>query len=414
MRATTALVAAFAFAACDESSPPARAASPDAGALSPDAGPADPFVDALEAVVPGDGLPPEVVTQAANNNLDVVDHDGRLFLAFRTAPSHFASAETRLWVVSTADERTWRLEGAFFKGTDLREPRLLSLNGRLFLYYAVLGADRLAFEPQGTERAEWLGPGEFSDPVPALDGDFIPWRVRVHDGVAHMTAYTGGEGVYVMGGEPIRVYWLTSRDGEAWAPFDPAHPVVLEGGASETDFAFAPDGAVVAVARNEAGDPEFGYGSKICRGEPGALATWRCAADPRKFDSPLVFAHGGRIWLVARRNLTETGAFDLGRDDLDPAARYGLYQTDYWGKPKRCALWEIDPSALTARFVLDLPSRGDTCFASVVPRGDDAYALFNYSSPLDVPPDAPDLSWLQGQTGRTLVYRQRLVLPSGR
>jgi hypothetical protein len=31
-----------------------------------------------------------------------------------------------------------------------------------------------------------------------------------------------------------------------------------------------------------------------------------------------------------------------------------------------------------------------------------------------VPPDAPDLSWLQGQTGRTLVYRQRLVLPSGR
>ena len=115
--------------------------------------------------------------------------------------------------------------------------------------------------------------------------------------------------------------------------------------------------------------------------------------------------------LRTARYLPDTG--DAG-DDLEPAARYGLYQTDYWGKPKRCALWEIDPSALTARFVLDLPSRGDTCFASVVPRGDDAYALFNYSSPLNVPPDAPDLSWLQGQTGRTLVYRQRLVLPSGR
>jgi len=414
MRATTTLVVAFALAACDASNPPERGAPLDAAAPSPDAGPADPFVDMLEAVVPGDTLPPGVVTQAANNNLDVVDHDGRLFLAFRTAPSHFASAETRLWVISTANDGTWRLEGTFFKGTDLREPRLLSLNGRLFLYYAVLGTDRLAFEPKGTERAEWLGPGRFSGAVPALDGNFIPWRVRVHNGVAHLTAYTGGEGVYVMGGEPIRVYWLTSTDGEAWRPFDPARPVVLEGGASETDFAFTRGGAVVAVARNEAGDPEFGFGSKICRGEPGALTTWRCAADPRKFDSPLVFAHAGRVWLVARRNVTETGAFDLGREDLDYATRYGLYQTDYWGKPKRCALWEIDPDALTARFVLDLPSRGDTCFASVVPRGDDAYALFNYSSSLDVLPDAPDPSWLQGQIGETLIYRQRLVMPSGR
>src|SRR5215471_2315342 len=44
-----------------------------------------------ERVVPSDGLPPEVVAQQANNNLDVVRHsDGRVYLAWRTAPSHFA------------------------------------------------------------------------------------------------------------------------------------------------------------------------------------------------------------------------------------------------------------------------------------------------------------------------------------
>ena len=376
------------------------------------AGPAPPFVDEVRQIVPGGALPAEVVTQVSNNNLDIVDHDGRMFLAFRTAPSHFASAETVLWVVSTTDEVTWRYEGRFFEETDLREPRLVSIGGRLFLYYAVLGTDRLAFEPKGTKRAEWLGPGRFSAAVEGLEGDFIPWRIRMHDGVAHMTAYTGGEGVYEMGGEPIRVHWLTSVDGITWTPFDAARPVVLEGGTSETDFAFTPDGAVIAVARNEAGDPVAGFGSKICRGEPGALTTWRCVADPRKYDSPLVFEHGGRIWLVGRRNVTETGLYDLGREDVPYAEQYGLYQTDYWGKPKRCALWEVDAESLEVTFVLDLPSRGDTCFASVLPRGDDAYVLYNYTSPLDAPEGAADPSWLQGQLAETRIYRQRLVLPA--
>ncbi|NCG18971.1 MAG: hypothetical protein GWP91_08165, partial [Rhodobacterales bacterium] len=55
--------------------------------------PAPPLVPELlgaRQVVPGVGLSAEVVPQPANNNLDIAWHNDRLFLAFRTAPTHFA------------------------------------------------------------------------------------------------------------------------------------------------------------------------------------------------------------------------------------------------------------------------------------------------------------------------------------
>ena len=57
--------------------------------------------------------------------------------------------------------------------------------------------------------------------------------------------------------------------------------------------------------------------------------------------------------------------------------------------------------------VLDLASRGDPCFASVLPLDADAHAVYNYSSPVD----GPDLVWLQGQLGETRIYRQVLTFP---
>lgn len=56
--------------------------------------------------------------------------------------------------------------------------------------------------------------------------------------------------------------------------------------------------------------------------------------------------------------------------------------------------------------MLDLPSRGDTCFPSVVEAGaPDTFWLYDYSSPLD----GPDLSWVDGQQGETSIFRHTLV-----
>lgn len=367
---------------------------------------AEPALTEPVVVAPSETLPAEVTSQPSHNNLDIAWHQGRLFFAFRTAPNHFASAETRLYVVSTADHVGWRYEGAFHVGRDLREPRFLSLGGELHLYYALLGTDPRTFDPGGSERVTWRGPGMWSDPVAVFADGFIPWRIKVVDGVAYLLGYTGGGGIY--NGEddaPVEVHWLRSVDGSSWSPVVEGQPVVHRGGVSETDFAFLPDGGVVAVGRNEKGQ-DGRFGSRVCRADAATPGEWRCADDPRKYDSPLVFAHGEQVWLIARRNVTEDGHYDLEMD-LTPAQEWATYQAAYWMKPKRCALWRVDPEALKVTHVLDLPSAGDTCFPSAVPTGPGQYLVYNYSSDFG----DPDQTWLYGQNHPTFIYRTTLTLP---
>ena len=107
------------------------------------AGPLIPSLGTPEIVVPGSGLPPQVTSQDSNNNLDVVRHDGRVFLAFRTGPSHFAHTDVQMYVVSSTDQKNWRFETNIALGTDVREPRFLSWQGKLHLYFAVLGSNPL-------------------------------------------------------------------------------------------------------------------------------------------------------------------------------------------------------------------------------------------------------------------------------
>ncbi len=269
-----------------------------------------------------------------------------------------------MYVVSSTDQETWELETTIELGTDVREPRFLAFGGRLMLYFAKLGKDPLKFEPQGTFLTEYEGPGQWTAPVEWTDQPgFIPWRLRVVNGTAYMIGYVGGENIYEIDGEPIFVQWLKSGDGRAWEPVVPGQPTVEEGGGSETDWVFLDDGGVIAVTRNEAGDAS-GWGSKICRAEASSLGDWKCKSDPKKYDSPLVFRHGERVYLVARRNVTETGNYDLFRRDLPAKEQTQFYLFNYSLEPKRCALWEVDPDEQTVSFLLDLPSFGDTCFPS--------------------------------------------------
>ena len=159
------------------------------------------------------------------------------------------------------------------------------------------------------------------------------------------------------------------------------------------------------MSRNEAGD-ELGWGMKICRADADALADWECVADPKKYDSPLLFRHGRDVYLLGRRNLTETGDYDLFRRDRPHFVQTLAHELDYWLRPKRCSLWRVDPESLEVEFVLDLPSRGDTSFPALVPLGGGRYLVYNYTSPLD----GTDPFWLQGQLGPTLIYSVVLTL----
>src|SRR5262245_65841096 len=71
-------------------------------------------------IVPSAGLPHGLELSRSNNNLALALHEGRLFLAFRTAPIHFASPGARIVVLSSPDlGRSWTLETSFPNGPDL-------------------------------------------------------------------------------------------------------------------------------------------------------------------------------------------------------------------------------------------------------------------------------------------------------
>lgn len=355
-------------------------------------------------LVPNANFPAAVTTDHSNNNLDVIDFEGRTFLVFRTAPTHFASDKVRIFVVSSKDEKTWEYEAMFFKATDEREPRFFAWKGKLFLFFSTLGKDMNAFEPGQMYRTERVAQGEWTEPVQTFEPDFIPWRIKIFDGKPIMIGYTGGAQIYDFSGKPLHIYLLTTENGVDWVPLNPQRPIVQKGGGSETDIEFDDEGNLFAITRNEAGDAT-GFGSKICTAPKEDITAWTCKHDPRKYDSPLLLKYAGEIYLIGRRNVTEDGYYDLGRDEDPYDAKLAYYQLEYWNKPKRCALWHYNRTALRIDFLLDFPSKGDTCFPSILWRGEDSFVLYNYSNDIN----GPDVSWHDGQLGDTFINTTRVT-----
>lgn len=400
----TVLLTLAALAGCDSSSEPPNFSWVEPHALVPEPGRHDVAIVDTREVVPGPGLPSQLVLGNSRNNLDVVRHQGRVYLGLRTAPDHFAGTDTRMYVISSVDETTWDYEYEVALGTDIREPRFLSIGSSLFFHFSVLGTDPLSFDPMGVKVVEKTasGWGPISD---LFTDDRIVWRTRVVDGVAYATSYTGGAHIYTFDGLPLGVQFLRSTDGRTWGPVGSAD-TIYEGGSSETDFAWDDAGDLWFVMRTEAYDVH-GTGSKICVARGGNVDSLYCRSDPKKYDSPLVFAHDGEIYLVGRRNLTETGYYGDPTWDWSTNDPFELIreQIAYRDASKRCSLWRIDREEVRIAYLLDLPSNGDTCFASMLEGATpDEVILYNYSSD----PNGPELTWVQGQEGTTNLYRHVL------
>jgi len=347
-------------------------------------------------VVPGPAAVDGLEVLAANNNLDVCEHDGRRHLAWRTAPIHFASAAARLNVVSSDDEgTTWAAETTIALGRDVREPRFLSWNGRLFLYFFTLGTTWYRFEPDRVFVTERTRDG-WTDPEPISDPGVVEWRPRILGGVPVMSVYLGAETTYSTHPEPTRVELWTTDDGRAWRPLDPDHPVAHLGG-TETDIVEAPGGGWVAVTRMEG---PHGWGSDVCRADVAGTRDWRTRHYSNKLDSPLLFRDGDDVLLVARRQVPFGGRYDLGWSRPQPPARTRLYQLIYWATPKRTALWRVDPDTLDVVQLCDLPGRGDCCFPALVARGGGQYTVYDYSSALR----HRNRPWFVGQLMPTGIY----------
>src|ERR1700761_7521502 len=89
----------------------------------------------------------------SNNNLDTTIWGGRVWLAWRTAPTHFASVHARFEVASASWSGPaslngpWRHEATFAVRADLRESCFVEWDGGLHLYLMELGTHPLKYEP---------------------------------------------------------------------------------------------------------------------------------------------------------------------------------------------------------------------------------------------------------------------------
>ena len=359
-----------------------------------------PLVSAPSWIVPSPALPPGLEAQASNTNVSIVQFQGRLFLAWRTAPTHFASARARMLVVSSPDlGRTWTQELQLATGHDLREPFLLAVNGRLLLYFVELGDHAYAFEPHALLRTERCGAGRWTPPERWGGPGEVTWDFKVRRGRVWMTSYRGKH--YGIQPRVIEARFRWSRDGLSWADVGPG--VVYRGGVSEVSFEFDAAGKLWAITRDEDGD-RSGFGSHVATAEADSPGNW-CfpeRADPRRYDSPRMFRHGSDIYLVARRDLG-TPAGSRWRS-LDGTLRKLFVWASYSLDAKRTTLYRLDRQAHRFEPLLDLPSAGDTAFPSILRLGPHEFLIANYSSPLE----KTSWSWFRGQLGKTAIYLVRL------
>jgi hypothetical protein len=340
-------------------------------------------------VVPSAILPEEITPSASNNNVDIVFHDGRLYMAWRSAPTHFASSQTVMWIMSSSDMgETWDFETKIHIGSDMREPRFLSLNNTLQLFFFEGGTDPLAFEPKAFWRCAQKKTGQWHEPEIFIREGEIPWDIKVRYGKAYMTSYAGT--LYSSEQEPyVEIFFKESADGQSFKKVEEAD-FVHAGGSSEAAFEFDSDGSLWAVLRNQEGDAS-GKGSRLCYAPADKLSQWDCGdtADPNRYDSPELFRHGDDIYLVARRDID--GIY--GNDES---------QLPYSLRPKTSAIYQINKTERSIAHLRDLPGVGDTAFPAVRRTGAHTFLLANYTSPLD----DPDISWIAAQTSDagTLLY----------
>lgn len=185
---------------------------------------------------------------------------------------------------------------------------------------------------------------------------------------------------------------------------------IYHGGISEIGFSFDLEGKLWAVGRNEDGDFESNWGSRLFTATSEEnYSIWKPTeeiSDPVIYESPRFFRHGNEIYMIARTD--PDGPFYTGirRFKNRPALRHildlGLFSTRAHGT----ALYRLDKHGEKIEFVDFLPGCGDTAFASIVRLGKHKFRVVNYSSPWMLHEDCSEWSWVKGQVhpDGTLLY----------
>jgi hypothetical protein len=302
---------------------------------------------------------------AHNSNTDMIEWRGDLLLVHAASPWHLGSKRSRLLVKRSRDGRSWEtLATLRAEGRDIRDPKLLEMNGRLLLY--ALPNPALYATPEETVLASSEDGVHWTDFEPVGPPGWLLWRPKTLDGRTwYAPAYWHEHGASIL---------LRSQDGRHWERVSEIH---AGEGNDETAIEFLPDGRMLATARLEV-EPDSllgnaGASTLLAVAEPPYERWTLQRSRVTRLDGPVLFRHDGRVFAVARHQPERGGPF--------------LQLGSMWSR-KRTALFLVEPERLV--WLSDLPSAGDTSYAGAVLR-DGALLADYYTSRID-----RDYPWLLG------------------
>ncbi|NRA04549.1 MAG: exo-alpha-sialidase [Myxococcales bacterium] len=323
--------------------------------LRPNRANVDPALRLESASIVSDG--------AHNSNTDMIGWRGGLLLVHAASPWHLGSTRSRLLVKRSSDGERWELLARLqVPGHDIRDPKLVEIDGTLFLY-ALPNQGRTA-TPIGTLLSTSTD-GRNWTPFEALGPEgWLFWRPKRGDERSwYVAAYWKHHGKSIL---------LRSEDGRRWERVS----VIHEGdGNDETAIEFLPDGRLLATARLEiTPDTMLGNdeaGTLLAVSEPPYTKWEKHKTKLTRLDGPVLFSVAGRVFAVAR---------------WQPPPHGGLWKLGGVWSRKRTALYRVEPERLV--YLSDLPSAGDTSYAGVVRQGDTLLVEY-YTSRVD-----RDYPWL--------------------
>lgn len=351
-------------------------------------------------VIPSKKVSDIIEINKSNNNVSIAIYEKRIYLAFRTGPTHFASKKTGLYVISSNDAVNWKKELSVFVKRDVREPFLIPINNELHFYFFSAGTKITAFNPEKIyhyklKKEVWSGPDEILSP-----GE-IHWSIKNRKGRTYMTSYIGNH--YKLNGQSqVALHFKSTLDGINFTPNNDSSLVYL-GGVSECAFEFDYEGNLWGVTRLEDGD-KTGFGSHVIYADKENLHKWYFPkkSDSKCFMSPRMFNHNNQLYLIARKHLGNKPFQRANRNLPLFIQRLSNWMTYSFTK-KTTALYRINKIKKKVEWVLDLPGDGDTAFPSIVQLDKNTFLYANYSSPIN--PDRKK-SWIIGQLSKTGIYFQ--------
>lgn len=335
-------------------------------------------------------LPQQIKIQHSNNNLDLAKLGDKYYLAFRTAPTHFASKKTVLYVVSSTDMQHWNFETEIKYQCDLREPRFIVYHDTLWLYFFTGGSNLFKFEPREILLTQTNGNHFWTTPASVnLDG-FVPWRIRERNDTLYLSAYYGKNLYGKTHASNLRLF--QSTDAFQWKPIS-EKPQIDIARAEEGEFIFDKDKNLYATVRLE------GTGSLICKADKNNIANWQTVQGKYKYDSALLFDYKNEIYLISRRNID--GEMDKIKNRKNENQGRAANLIRYSITKKVTALFKLDKENLTLTHLTDFPSTGDCSYPAIAQISEKWFLLMNYSSNIS----KRKKSWLSGQFGKTYIYQ---------